>query len=321
MATAKKSTVVPSTLQVKDISIEKGNIYQVSPKYDGSAPDGFKEHRTTKYLAEYGMNIEAVPFDKDMGVWDTGLYEESPCYAGMPADEVKRLVNTARQNIVEPLEKTLGKGKLDYKADNDYWLDYGVKLHRGRIFNTERPDHLLELFQVALHGKVSPKGQDSNPNYRYAQFSIENKEQAKTVQQENDSLDIQAAGMFYSLLNGDTELLSLVMNYVGIPIPGGKEMDKQLASSAFKMYVDDKKNAYQNKKNFISAVELGSEKNGYQELSFYQKVQKLVRTKKITKEREMYVIGEEQLGTNLKEVAKTIAKNPKLQELIVALEQ
>lgn len=318
--TKTKEKLSPNSLKVKDITIEKGCIYQVSPKYDGSAPDGFKKERTTKFLSSHGKNIEAVPFDTRMGVWDTGLYEESPCYAGMPKVEVKRLVNSLQESIVKPIEARLGIGKLDYKEENTFWLDYGIDLHRGRIFNTEQPDQLLQLFQVAIHGKVAPKGSDSNPNYREAQFCVENKEEAKTIQQENDTLEINAMGSFYSLLKGEKDVLALVMNYVGIPLPGGKNLDEQVAASAFKVFVDHKSDGYTNKTNFLKAVKLSGEKTGYKELAFYEKIQKLIRKKKIEKERENFLLDGDVLGTNPKEIAKKVARNAELQERILALE-
>jgi len=53
------------------------------------------------------------------------------------------------------------------------------------------------------------------PEYRSAQFCIENRDKARDVEQEKDALQIDTIGKFYTLKNNPT-VLYLILNYIGL---------------------------------------------------------------------------------------------------------
>ena len=309
-------------LKIKDFNIRLGTIFQVTPKYDGNAPDGFRKERTTKHLAEYGKNREAVPFDEYKKVWDTGLYKTSPCFQGMDPNEVDKLVDMLQKEVVGPLEERLGENALSYRLskENKFWDEYGIDLYRGRIFNTNEPDHLLALYEAILHGKLCPIGQESSPFYKSAQFCVEDKEEAVSVRQKEDNLDIKAAGLFHSLSN-DPKKLQLALNYIGLRGLDSKNFKPEVAVSAFKIFMDHKDDGYANKEMFIEAASMANTKFGYKELYYYQLLQELYKKRKVTKEFENYKLGDIELGNSLKEAASKISKDPTLETKIDALKK
>lgn len=308
-----------NVLKYKDFNIKIGTIFQVTPKYDGNAPDGFRKERTTKYLTTSGMNKEAVRFDTSKNVWDTGLYKSSPVFDGMDEKEVEQLVNSVQELIVNPLEDRLGEGRLSYQESNDYWLDYGFDLYRGKIFNTSKPEELLALYEAIIHGKLCPVGQDSSPFYKSADFTIEDKAEAVSVKQKEDNLDIKATGLYYSFDTSEPKKLQLILNYVGLRGMDGKNFKKEVAASAFKVFIDHKEDGFANKEMFIEAASMANTKQGYNELYYYSLLQELFRKKKITKEFENFKLNDENLGNSLKIAAETVAKNQDLQNEILAL--
>lgn len=294
-------------------------VYQVTSKWDADAPKGYRDQRTTKLISPAsGKNTCTISFNDKVGVWDTGLYADSPMYNGLSKEkrlEIEKIVN---ENIVKPYEEKFGKGKLDPRdPESRFWnrvdeSSFKIELYKDRIFNTAQPEERLEMFLALASRNLCPKDQESSPDFRRAQFCIENKEKVRNLQQENDFLDVEATGAFYGLLDKPKEL-KLILNYVGVKTSGGNKLDKQLETSKFKRFADHKKDGYTNKKMFLEAVSMSKTAKGYEELNYYKIAQDLYRKGVITKNKEYFYLGDDTLGTNLKEVAATIAKDKAIQ--------
>lgn len=310
------------SIKINEFDLKLDTIYQVMPKYDGSAPDGWRKERTTKALAPWGRNIEGIPFNDHKKVWDTGLYESSPSLSNRREEEVNDILSFVEKNIVRPLEDNLyGEGALDHKDVKDsFWLDYSIDLYNGRIFNTSDPRQLLDLYLCILHGKLCPKGKaESSPYYPFAQFTVENKEHSRSVQQENELLTVEAMGEFYSMLNNNKDRLKLVMNYVGVNIP--VKASDGVYTTSFTSFINHRDNSRFNKEEFIEASKKAKEKEGYQELYFYDILGKLFKKKIVTREREFFMFEGTELGTSLKEAARKVAKETTIQaELLKHIE-
>lgn len=300
-----------------DITIVVGNIYEVVPKFDGNAPDGLRELRTTKFPSHVGRNIEAVPFDSDRGMWDTGLYRESPCYAHKK--DVDSLVSQLQKFIVEPLSVEVGEDRLTHRdVDKSYWENFHIRLHAGRVFNTEDPRQLLELFLACIHGYLAPRDKESSPVYRTAQFCIENKEQVVSIKQENDLLDVQASGLFYTYMSSKPSTLQLILNYIGLKLPAGEVREETIAS-VFKLYCNHKTDGYNNKKTFVDTIKKAETDEGYSEIFYFDVLSKMFKKKQITRQKENFLFDETFLGTSLKEAAEKVAKSKDLQIAIEAV--
>lgn len=304
-------------VKIRGFDIKLNSLYQVNPKFDASAPDGFQEYRTTKLLTETGSNSETIPFDSQRNVWDTGLYSTSPCYQGMNKKEVNSILEILEEKVIKPIEEEWGIGVLDHKEDSVFWSTYSIPLYRSKIFNTEIPLQTLNLFHSIIQGFLAPKGKmESSPDFRLAQFTVEDKEKVISLEQEKDLLNTEAIGKFYNLLNGDVGQLRNVLNYVGIKIPEGSKIDKSIVSNIFNRSISSAKDEFYIKKSFTEAYDKSQSKEGYNELKTYRDLEELFLKGDVEKDRENFVLRGEILGASLKDAARKVSKNQKLQAII-----
>ncbi|MDC7249867.1 MAG: hypothetical protein PQJ49_08135, partial [Sphaerochaetaceae bacterium] len=114
----KKETLV----DVNGLVIKTNSVYKVTNKLDNTAPSGFVKEGTTKLPSSGIGNTVPCPFKitnkaKGTGIFDTGFYVGSPCYATMDTDKAEKQVAILKKAIVEPYEKKYGRGILDHNND------------------------------------------------------------------------------------------------------------------------------------------------------------------------------------------------------------
>lgn len=305
----------------------KDCIYEVVPKYDADAPDGFKAHRTTKLLSKSaGRSILTVPFIEEVGLWDTGLYEDSPMYAGLSKEDKENKLRSIKELIVEPYVNIYGEERLDpTNIDSEFWnlsskSSFKIDLWRGRIFNTRKPEELLQLFIAISLGKLAPKEYENEYLYNQAQFCVENKDEVKTLKQEKDLQEIEAYFKFKTLLEEGSDKLPLVMNYLGIKTPSNR--DKGLTTQIFKAYADRKGFEYDNRSLFLETVDKINTKEGYEELQIYKMLQDLYKRGAVTRSGEYYYLeGEEMATGSLKNCAEKVQKDKGLLGRLMELQE
>jgi hypothetical protein len=284
-------------------------IYQVVPKYDADAPDGFKNSRTTKYLDDQvGVNTVEAVWNEDVGIWDTGLHEGSPVLSDMDPEDRAKFIAKVVELVIKPFEKRYGEGKLDPRnIESKFWnfvndSSFHVDLKNGKLFKSNDPQHVLQLFICIINTSIAPKELEDLPEYRSAQFCIENRDKARDVEQEKDALQIDTIGKFYTLKSNLT-VLHLILNYIGLK---GITTDtpEVTVNQRFKQFTENKKDGYSNQKNFLEAAEMSEEKKGMVELGVFKELQLLSKKGIVTKDRDLFVIGDMQLGGSLKIGAK-----------------
>lgn len=307
------------TIEVHNIPLHMdGTIYEVVGKYDADAPDGYRNNQTSKLLDDdAGKNTICALFDMVSQLWDTGLYEDSPMYRNMDDKKRSILVQQIQELIVEPFEKAYGKGRLDpTDPDSVFWnykdqyRSFKVDLYKGKIFDTSNPKDRLELFICIVNKDLVTKEFENVPLFKDAQFCIENKEQVRDARIENEILDTDAKGNFFNLLSNPTAL-KLILNYIGL-----KNVDtsnKTITNTLFTRFIEDKSQAYQNKKMFLDAVALYAKPKGKKEIEYYTSIDKLITKGKIVKIDGEYYIEDTPIGGNLKTCAIKVAGNQKLQ--------
>lgn len=311
-----------TTIEVNGMTINtKGGIYEITPRFDADAPDGYKNKGTTKILSsKTGRNSHSATFHPLVKVWDTGLFKESPMYANYTEDEKDNLMEKVQELIVEPFEKMYGEGKLDHKDENSPFWNYqdkssfNVDTYNGRIFNTDNVRHRLELFIMLSTKTLVPKDKEDDASFDTAQFCIENRDEVKSQKESDSLMEVEVMGAFYDILT-KTSKRDLILNYIGISIP--TKAKKEVVATVFKTYIENKQHSHQNKKIFLETYKKSNTKDGLQELGYYREIQSLYKKGKIIKEGEYLFIGEEKLGNSLKEAAKTAVKNKNIAGLLM----
>lgn len=305
------------SFRVNNIDIKSNTIYQVTDKYDADAPEGLKKLGMSK-MPQLGIaEIEPCIFHEKKGVWDTGFFEQSPCYTGKKDNEIKTLVNTLNTHIVKPYERNAGDGKLNHQRGNAEWDKFGVKLYTGRTFNTNEPQDLLDLYIAVLHNHVVRK-EDSGQHFAMkAKYCLINKEEATTVKDERRLNKADAIGSYYSMLHTDREKLMYTLEYIGII--STHEIEDKVLTSIFMEYVEGGKNAHENVKRVNDAFSLSTSESGYDEICMHSTLSNLVKKGKIQKIRSEFYIDDTLLGGNIKEAVFRVVKTPELRSLVNSL--
>lgn len=297
------------SIEINGITIKGDTLYQVIPKVDLNAPDGFVSNGTSKLLMD-GID-EGAPcaFNEYQKVWDTGFYVKSPCYAGKKVSDVEILVAELQEHIVKPFEEFHGENALDHKASNNpFWDNFGGKLRNGKVFNTNKPKDLVELYIAILHNWVaSPEGKSQNLK---ASYCIVNKEAATSVKEQRQGEKLEGIGNYYTMLNNNREELLDILEYNTI-ISDRKMDDKTLTGVVMTLF-EDPKEGFNSIKRFVEAVKRNKFPKSREEFSIHSSLTELRRKRKITQQYGELYFGDELLGSNLKDATARVMKDKDL---------
>lgn len=237
------------------------SLYEVQEKKDSSAPDGYKDHNTTKDLSfDVEDGIPGAVFDSIKNIWDTGLTENSSYLARAVPNDTERneIIKNLKKYIITPFEKIHGAGKLDFKntPENDaYWLNYRIGLRRGKVFNTSRIEELLNLFFCLVFKRLTPKEMESHPSFKQpiSSFIVVDKETSITRSAENEMKKMEATFAFMGMLNQKEKELHAILNSLGIVV--SESTEKATLVRVFNNWLEDKTDKHQNTTQFLDAIE------------------------------------------------------------------
>lgn len=294
-------------------------LYQVVGKLDADAPDGFKEHETTKVIdPQTGSNtINLAVWDEDRKQYDTGLTEYSAQLRRTfpDASERKEVLKVLEKYIVVPVENQLGEGTLSPR-NTDFWDAQMVTITRDVVFSNKEPLEMLALYSLILLGNLAPKEQEDSPKFRNkAQFCVENKAMVLDLKHKKAVLEVEAIGLFHAKLSNNRDELITILDWLKVITT--KVVDDSILSTTFLKWLKDKDDKYQNPKIFSDACKYFDTPAGKTELEMYYQVRELSRRGIIKYVFGRYEIEGEQLGTTIQEAAKTIKGNRVLAEMVL----
>lgn len=304
---------VPGT----NFEIKSNTIYTVRPKPDPSAPDGFKEHGTTKVIHPAIGDTITAPFDIDMGVWNTGFYPHSPCLRGMKDEEKSQFLSLVTQHIVTPVEEIKGKGTLRHNADNTFFDEFVVTLLNRMAFNTAEPLQLLGLYIAILGKQLAPSDEVSNPIFKYASFQVVNRDKEISSKEQSTIDSGKAMGEFYMLLKTDRDKLLTIFKYLNIS--STLIQDDSTFITVFNRFLEDKEDGYRNGKIFLQHIDKFNTEAGEVELNAFQMLTELYNKKEVKIIKREYYLKNNNLGNSLKHAAAKVASDPELYKLVINL--
>lgn len=310
---------------IHDFNIRRDALYQVIPKLDSEAPEGFKEHKTSKIInPDIANSVPGAIFDRTKGIWDTGFYVESSALTrAIPnITERTKLVKDLEKYIVKPIETLQGKDSLSPRPDNNkYWDEFQVYVAKDKIFNTAKPEELLQLYLILLHKQVIPSHLESHPEYKTssAQYCIVDKDDAIDRRLQFEMETMEANGIFYDLMKNKKSDLVMLLDYVGLPV-SGENPDNTVLTSMFNRYLKDKTDGYQNSKVFINAYKKFSTEDGENEVYFHSKLRKLFVKGKVKQRKNEIWFDDQYLGNSFKLAAAKVMEDKELQKQLLELE-
>lgn len=324
---AKNTKKTDDSILIRGIRLSKNAVYEVSHKTpsDG-APDLYKKLGSEKISAPKGVIMNAVGFPFVDGVWDTGLYPNSPVFReeGLSLEQAELQAEANREFILEPLRKA-GLSRLVEKLENYedessefFNSEVLVPLSIGNQFNTGDPRSRLALYAAILSGELAPKGKaqkdrkekgerdESDFLYTNAQYTITSQTETRTVKEQRELNNNKARGIFWSMLENDKEGLIGIMNYEGI---SASESDPETAlNGVISKYFE----SYENIDSFLDTYEKYKEDPKFkEELKIMNILLNEKGLKYLERDGRQYMLKGKELGTTPKTVAKSIANDTK----------
>jgi hypothetical protein len=300
---------------IHGFNIKANTLYQVTEKLDSSASDGFKDFKTTKAIHPDIFNSEpGAIFDGELGVWDNGMYLNSRALVlAVPVEtERDKFVKEVLKNITVPLEKLRGKSFLSQHTDNNhFWDNYQIDIKKGKLFNTAKPEELLQLYLSILHMYITPKNIESHPAFKNSQFCIIDKEDSIDRKMEHEMDLMEATGTFYELMKNKPKDLSLILDYLKMSV--SENTEPRVLTSMFNNWLKDKTDGFQNARVFLKIYKHFLTKEGEKEIFYYSKMKEFIKKGLILQKKNEIWFEEDFVGADLKSAVKTIMSNKDLE--------
>jgi len=307
-------------IEIDGFKIKTNSIYKLKDKPDATAPSGLKELQVTKIpSAEVEEIIPGCRFkgtnpnDPTKGIWDTGFYTDSPCYATRDKEVVAALVEKLQSFIVVPYVEIYGGTNDLSPTDDGFWLNKSIRIRTGRVFNTQNPEELLELYLLLQYNAVTPEGQEGNPKYKHSSYIIVDNEANTDVKKTKANDEFTSIGNFTRLLTGNKEKLINILHYLDVTV-SSKIEDTTLMYT----FQEHLKSDFQNSTNFNSLVEkVESDEMIEQKVTLYKILSEMHRKEdriRRNKNGKFYYESTE-VGETLKQVAENITINKDLVEI------
>lgn len=208
---------------VNGFEVRSHSTYTIKDKPDLDAPSGYQKEGVTKLPSEgVGITFSApyVRYEDGRGIWDTGFYEASPCYRLQDQAAVKVVVRNVNENVVEPYLRALGITRDELAQNNDeFWDKQRFFVTRRKIYNTENPIEVMELYFALRTHNVAPKESMHDSRYNNTSYVIIDTTKDYKLKEERSTKKFQAIALVSKLAIEDMPLLKAAMEYVGVRLP------------------------------------------------------------------------------------------------------
>lgn len=303
----------------EQFELTNDGLYQIVPKFDADAPDGFQNLRTTKVLDPdvASMPVNLALWDDDRQMYDTGLTEYSAALTRMFPDLSVRKVQVAaiKKHILDPMIER--KGDIFSPNNFQFWDDESFNLSLDHVFNTAKVEDLYKLYLLVLHGNLAPKEFESDPAYRLkAQYSVENKESVIDLKHKKELEVNEATAMFFTMLKSSKKELIALLDWMKISTAA--ESDEALLNSIFTRWLKDDVN--QNPRAFLDLYKnMIDTPSGKRELEMYSNLVSLRKSGRIKQAFNTITIDGDELGANLKDATKKVLADEELTKKILSI--
>lgn len=302
----------------KEVRIEPNQTWQVVPKYDADAPDGFQKFRTTKVLdVDAARNNENLAvFDMDKGIYDTGLSKLSKglnrLYNG--TNNLPSALKEITTHITNPLIEIKGKVVLD-ETNFQFWDEFSEEVYVDKVFSTNDPIQRYAIYSLLLQGKVAPVDFASDPHYKNtSQYSVQESTLVVDAKTKRELSKNEAIFKFMSLLQKDKSSLVAILDFLNIK--GLEGADNSLLNSVFSQWLDRDEN--QNPEMFHQKyADFYESESGKQVLLAYKNLKTLDTYKRLKRELSGIYLNSEFIGKTLIEAAENAVKNKNIMASIV----
>lgn len=302
-------------VSVNGLDIKTNVFYRVLHKQDSNKEDSYPQEGATKFPSEGIGEVFQCRFLKgfgafDKGVWDTGFYAESPCYANMDSKEVKSIVSSLKENIVDPYERKYGKGSLSHE-NNTFWSEALFNIQEGQILDMSDVEQRLTLYMAMRNFKLTPVDKVNDLRFKGSFYCVQDETKVRNRNIDKMANEMKVVGLFTTYSKTNVNLLKAIMNYSGFTA-FSFDADEMTRLGMFGNWIRGNEN---NVSKFIEAVELADNKSTTDILFIYQKLPLAVKRKIIDREGGIYFYKGETLGGDLRTTARILNSKEEFESL------
>lgn len=306
---------------VDGFNIYKDSIYVVRDKEDLSAPSGFIQAGVTKLPSDgikETFQCRYIQKSAKTGVWDTGFYEYSPCYAGLPKEIIHDKLKRLEKNVIDPYKQSVGDPNALNHGDDKFWEGLNFSIYTGQVFNTENPEDVLTLYFALLTRQLTPKGLEGDSRYSNSAYVCLDITEDTKKKDEKSAKKFKAVGIFENLLRTDRPRLIEMLNY------GNLVVSPEIEDDSFRGIFDQFLSSGEGLKNvdtFLRLVEETSDDVGRSKIAIYIRLKEAYsRNNKVTKNPNgVYYYEDYEIGPDLRAAATNIARTEELKDVKKAL--
>lgn len=303
---------------VNGFAVKADSTYVVKDKRDMDAPTGYIQAGVSKLPSRgVGDSFEVRFVSNDggrTGVYDTGFHEYSDCYKDLSLEERKPIVAALKKNLLNPYRLATGNPTA---FENGVEGEAFIKTQRfmvqsSKTYNTSDVRSAMELYFGLLTRQLTPKGEEGNTAYEDSSYVVIDLSKDRNIKDERALNEFKAIGAFSSMLRADKERLYAILKYVGMTfLPS---IDEGAIISMFNDYIrnnnSDKTDIFN---NLVTETE---SKAGLDKVFIYKALKELsTRATSLTKSSGIYYYNDVEVGSDLKNAADNINKNPKLVQI------
>lgn len=296
---AKKELLVADTKKllatVSGMRIYSDSVYVITGKPDESAPTGFQERGISKAPFPGNKTVASCGWDKYIGSYDTGFFERSLCFRGMPMAEIKDEVARRVEYIQKPYE--LSTGKNLHQSNFEFWDTFNVDCYTGRLFNTNDIGDLFDLYIALISKTLTPKEEDGNPDFINSMLLVEDKTTAVDLRRQRQ---IDKSNLIYKFNScmyekGD-EWRKMLDLLIFMDIISTSEIDPGMVQYIFMNWIEQKATNVDTMKDMMDRYMNESEKRGLDVTKYNRIIKELSYANVIRVEPSGYIFNGEVLG-------------------------
>lgn len=287
-------------IKIANTDVVIGEIYELTHKFDASAPDGMQTIRATKFPMKNVAEKKAIFYDETRRAFDTGFYKDSFCNKSISRIEnPEEMVRIYNEFVRVPYEKAMN---VDCSETNyEFWDKYKYEAKVNKSFNTNDPVALFDLFHILKQGTACNEG-EKNPELQKARYNVRSIQENKNLEDEKIERKATAVHTVYLLLEADREKLDTISEYLNLINPRGMEA-KVLRNNYLRLFDEPTKGA-EFQKRFLDASEKYNSEDGSLEMKYFGKINELFRAGQLVKKAgSIYDKRDNFLGNTPKEIS------------------
>lgn len=288
--------------------------YVIADKVDHNAPSGFTDKGVTKLPSDGVSETFGCPFRADgtegEGVWDTGFYAESPCYANISSSEAVKIVKGLEDNLFKRYGNVIGGSDKLNHLNNEFWDKQKFMVFSGQSLSTDKPKELMTLYFALRQRKVVPKGKEGEAKYRGSSYYVVDVNQDVKKRDEKAIKKFDAIGNFQAMLKTDRNTLISILSYMDVNVSEDAK-DSALIGMFYSLIEKSEPTV----ERFNKVTEMADSDQGREIIEVFLALKEMGKRGKLDKINNVYYYQGEELGADLKTSAENVVKNASLKEL------